>query len=73
MGCVGVNPIVYDTNGTLTDALLGAGASNNVLGFAGPCAIQPAANPALNPDIILGGRATMNGKLIIGAAGLALG
>src|SRR3990172_5403017 len=71
MACIGLNPIVYDNDGSLTDALLRAGAKNNVLGFAGPCAIQPAADPGANPDIILGGRATMNGFLVTGASGLA--
>ncbi|HVK40186.1 MAG TPA: choice-of-anchor D domain-containing protein [Candidatus Kapabacteria bacterium] len=30
----GINPIVFDTDGTITDAKLGAGAKNSVLGFA---------------------------------------
>ena len=31
----GINPVIYDSNGSLTNLLLGAGASSNVLGFAG--------------------------------------
>ena len=31
----GLNPVVYDTNGSITDLLLGVGAKNSVLGFAG--------------------------------------
>lgn len=31
----GINPIIYDTDGSLTDFALGAGASNSVIGFAG--------------------------------------
>ncbi len=31
----GLNPVVYDTDGSLTDLLLYAGAKNSVLGFAG--------------------------------------
>lgn len=31
----GVNPMVFDTDGSITDARLGTGAKNSVLGFAG--------------------------------------
>jgi len=31
----GVNPVVFDTDGSITDAKLGVGAKNSVLGFAG--------------------------------------
>ena len=31
----GLNPVIYDTDGSITDLLLGAGAKNTVLGFAG--------------------------------------
>jgi hypothetical protein len=31
----GLNPVIFDTNGSLTDAIFGAGAKSNVLGFAG--------------------------------------
>ena len=31
----GLNPVLFDTDGTITDALFGAGARNNILGFAG--------------------------------------
>ena len=31
----GLNPVIYDTDGTIIDTLLGVGASNSVLGFAG--------------------------------------
>jgi len=71
VGCAGVNPIIYDDNGALTDGLLGAGASNNILGFAGICAILPAGNPVANSDTILGARIVMNGKLITSNVGLA--
>ncbi len=30
----GINPIVFDNNGTITDDRIGAGASNNIVGFA---------------------------------------
>ena len=31
----GLNPVIYDTDGTIIDTLLGVGASGSVLGFAG--------------------------------------
>ena len=31
----GINPVIYDTDGSIIDLLLGAGAKNSVLGFAG--------------------------------------
>ncbi len=59
----GLSPIVFDTNGTITDALLGAGASNSILGFAGPeCG-------TLDPPVITEGSAILNGKFIDGIQG----
>lgn len=57
LGCVGVNPMVYDSDGTITDAVFGVGASESTLGFAGPCAIS-------GIGVILGGRALINGKAV---------
>ena len=57
----GLNPVVYDTDGTLTDLMLGAGASNNVLGFAGS-----AYN--ISPCGYVEGRAIINGKLAVSDA-----
>src|SRR6185503_11867610 len=31
----GINPVVYDSDGSIIDSLYGAGASNGILGFAG--------------------------------------
>jgi hypothetical protein len=31
----GINPVIYDTDGSIVDALLGSGQKNGVLGFAG--------------------------------------
>ena len=31
----GLNPVIFDTDGSITDALFGAGAKSSVLGFAG--------------------------------------
>jgi len=57
----GLNPVVYDTDGSLTDLMLGPGASNNVLGFAGS-----AYN--LSPCQYVEGRAVINGKIAVSDA-----
>ena len=31
----GLNPVIFDTDGSITDALFGAGAKSSILGFAG--------------------------------------
>jgi Abnormal spindle-like microcephaly-assoc'd, ASPM-SPD-2-Hydin/Matrixin len=35
----GVNPVVFDTDGSITDGKLGVGAKNSVLGFAGSASV----------------------------------
>ena len=56
----GLSPIVFDTDGTITDDLLGAGASSNILGFAGPeCG-------TFVPAVITEGSAVLNGKFLDG-------
>ncbi len=58
----GLSPIVFDTDGTITDALFGAGASNSILGFAGPeCG-------TFAPPVITEASAVLNGKFIDGIA-----
>ncbi|MCC6766389.1 MAG: hypothetical protein IT293_17145 [Deltaproteobacteria bacterium] len=58
----GLSPIVFDTDGTITDALFGAGASNSILGFAGPeCG-------SFSPPAITEASAVLNGKFIDGIA-----
>ena len=54
--------IVYDVDGTVTDALLGAGASNSILGFAGPSAVN---SDGVHNFITLA-TAVLNGKWIDG-------
>ncbi len=49
------NPIVFDANGTLTDMLLGYGASDAILGFSAPIYDAPR---------IVGGRTVINGKMV---------
>jgi hypothetical protein len=59
----GRSPIVFDTDGSITDALLGSGASNSVLGFAGPeCG-------TFVPPVITEASAVLNGKFIDGISG----
>ncbi len=56
----GLSPIVFDTDGSITDDLLGAGSSNEVLGFAGPdCGDVASAT-------ITEGIAVLNGKWVDG-------
>jgi hypothetical protein len=56
----GRSPIVFDTDGSITDALFGAGASNSILGFAGPeCG-------TFTPPVITEASAVLNGKFIDG-------
>jgi hypothetical protein len=56
----GLSPIIFDTDGTITDDVFGAGASNSVLGFAGPdCG-------TFTPATITEGVAVLNGKWIDG-------
>jgi hypothetical protein len=58
----GLSPIVFDSNGAITDMLLGLGSSNAVLGFAGPeCG-------TFVPPVITEASAVLNGKFIDGVA-----
>ena len=52
----GINPVVYDTDGTITDAMLGSGAHTNVLGFAGSAY-------STSPCQYVEGRAVINGAI----------
>lgn len=57
----GFTPVVFDTDGMLTDALLGAGAGNGVLGFAGPLLSQ-------GSTTIMESQIVFNGKFVDGIA-----
>ena len=58
----GRSPVVFDRDGSITDALFGAGASNSILGFAGPeCG-------TFTPPVISEASAVLNGKFIDGIA-----
>ncbi len=56
----GLSPIIFDTDGSITDDLFGFGASDNILGFAGPDCIS------FVPPVIEEGLAVLNGKWIDG-------
>ncbi len=58
----GISPVVFDTDGSITDALFGSGASSSILGFAGPeCG-------SYLPPRITEASAVLNGKFIDGIA-----
>jgi hypothetical protein len=58
----GLDPIIFDTDGSITDDLLGVGARDSVLGFAGPeCGTYV-------PPVISEGSAVLNGRFIDGVA-----
>lgn len=56
----GLSPIIFDTDGQITDDFFGPGASNDVLGFASPDCVD------YSPPEILEGVAVLNGKWIDG-------
>jgi hypothetical protein len=53
----GLNPVIYDTDGSITDLKLGTGANNSVLGFAG------SGGNGTSGCHYAEGRAVINGKL----------
>lgn len=59
----GLNPIIFDTDGSITDDLFGIGASDNILGFAGPDCVT------FVPPSTDEGSAVLNGKWIDGVPG----
>ena len=58
----GDSPILFDDDGSMTDAVQGVGASKSILGFAGPRVVERV-NGVLS---ILEGQAMLNGKFIDG-------
>ncbi|MCG2739907.1 MAG: hypothetical protein L6300_06665 [Syntrophaceae bacterium] len=56
----GITPIIFDYDGSITDAFLGEGMSDYVMGFASPRTAD------LEKGIIVNGQVVMNGKFIDG-------
>ena len=61
-GLLGYTPVIFDNDGTVLDALYGAGASNNILGLSGP--LIPDSGPFANE--IPESQAIFNGKFANG-------
>jgi hypothetical protein len=59
----GINPVIYDTNGSIIDMILGTGASNQVLGFAGSAWSDNGAACQY-----VEGQAVINGKIAVSDA-----
>ena len=57
----GINPIIFDSDGAITDALFGAGSSASIIGFAG-------SGDQNNDGYYDEGEAVMNGKFADGSA-----
>lgn len=55
----GINPVIFDTDGSLTDAIFGAGAKSSVLGFAGSAYYTSGASAGKYAE----GKAVLNGAL----------
>lgn len=55
------NAILFDSDGSMTDALLGAGSSTSVVGFAGPACFDGA-------GFFTRGKAVLNGRFLDGMA-----
>ena len=62
----GKNPVVYDTDGTITDLLLGANAHTAVLGFAG------SASYSAPTCLYAEGQAVINGAIAVSDASLTI-
>jgi hypothetical protein len=54
----GINPIVFDTDGSIIDAMLGVNASNSTIGFAGSSYFTSGPNTGMYAE----GQSVMNGK-----------
>lgn len=61
----GINPVIFDTDGEITDALFGVGAKNNILGFAGSAYFTAS-------GIYAEGQAVINGFIDISDSTLAI-
>ncbi|NUN68737.1 MAG: T9SS type A sorting domain-containing protein [Bacteroidetes bacterium] len=55
----GVNPVIFDTDGSIIDAIFGANASNSTIGFAGSSYFTSGPNAGFYAE----GQSVMNGKM----------
>src|SRR5258705_4939467 len=55
----GFNPVIFDTDGSITDAIFGAGAKSSILGFAGSAYFTSGPSAGKYAE----GRAVLNGAL----------
>nr|MBP9212518.1 matrixin family metalloprotease [Bacteroidota bacterium] len=55
----GVNPVIFDTDGSIIDALFGANSSNSTIGFAGSSYFTSGPNAGFYAE----GQSVMNGKM----------
>jgi len=60
----GINPVIFDTDGSITDAIFGVGAKSNVLGFAGSAYYTSGSLAGKYAE----GRAVLNGALNVSDA-----
>jgi hypothetical protein len=60
----GLNPVIFDTDGTITDAIFGTGAKSSVLGFAGSAYYTSGPSAGKFAE----GRAVLNGSLNVSDA-----
>ena len=61
----GLNPIIYDTDGSITDTLFGVGAKNSILGFAGSAFFSSTATYAEGEAVINGFLSISNNTLAV--------
>jgi len=61
----GLNPVIYDTDGSITDSLFGVGAKNNILGFAGSAFFSSTATYAEGEAVINGFLSISNNTLTV--------
>ena len=60
----GINPVIFDTDGSITDAIFGVGAKNGILGFAGSAYYTSGSLAGKYAE----GRAVLNGALNVSDA-----
>jgi hypothetical protein len=69
----GLNPVIYDTDGTLIDALFGAGASNNTYGFWGSMGSSTPPCGFTESHMVINGKASMTDQVLTDVMGKFIG